>query len=107
VVGLDPASGVRCYVLSMTTNTEGGRMGSKEIMEKIASESAKGRKSYSIHAEDKDGHKYDIHVIAMPELSGGEINGTAAVSIDGKHYIDKTLREIAPIFDLMVSATIT
>ena len=62
-----------------------------------------GRKRFTIYSEDKDGHQYEVHVIAMPELSENEINGTASISIDGKHYRDMTLKQVLPIFDHMVS----
>lgn len=81
-------------------------MNKQELIKKIEDKVADGRKSMWIMSEDKQGHKYEVHVIAMPELSEGEINGTAAVSIDGNHYKDMTLKQVLPIFDHMVSVNL-
>lgn len=67
---------------------------------------AKGKKHIIIKSVDKDGHNYEVRIIAMPEMSSGEINGTAAVIIDGNHYKDMTLHQVAPIFEHMVSVDI-
>jgi hypothetical protein len=81
-------------------------MTAAEIKSAIADRAKNGKMNTTINATDKDGHKYTVRVIAMPELSGGEINGTAAVVIDGQHCRDMTLAQVAPIFDHMVSVTI-
>ena len=81
-------------------------MNKQELAKEIENKVANGRKSMWIVSDDKDGHKYEVHLIAMSELSEGEINGTAAVSIDGKHYRDMTLKQVLPIFDHMVSVNL-
>jgi hypothetical protein len=87
----------------MTEKEEGK---TAQVRKVIADKVAAGKKHIMIHATDKDGHKYDVRVNVMPELSRGEINGTAAVIIDGNHYRDMTLLAVEPIFDHMVSVTI-
>lgn len=81
-------------------------MTAAEVKSAICDRVKKGMTNTTINATDKDGHKYTVRVIAMPELSGGEINGTATVVIDGQHYRDMTLAQVAPIFDHMVSVSI-
>jgi len=81
-------------------------MTAEEVKSAIRERVKKGQTNTTINATDKDGHKYTVRVIAMPELSGGDINGTAAVMIDGQHYRDMTLAQVAPIFSYMVSVSI-
>ena len=81
-------------------------MKSHQVIEKIRELVESGRKNITIMAEDKDAHKYEVRVIAMPELSKNEINGSAAVVIDGNHYRDMTLKAVMPIFDHMITASV-
>ena len=98
---------IRTMIKKETANEAKGKtMNASEVISAIAERAKKGITRTTIKATDKDGHKYEVRVIAMPELSAGEINGTAAVVIDGNHYRDMTLLSVAPIFDHMASVSI-
>ena len=81
-------------------------MNTAEVKSVIADRAKNGHINTTINATDKNGHRYEVRVIAMPDMSAGEINGTAAVLIDGKHYRDMTLAQVTPIFDHMISVSV-
>ncbi len=51
----------------------------------------------------KGNQKFEVHLIMMPELSSGELNGSACLWVDGQHHSERTWLEISPIYDLMDS----
>jgi hypothetical protein len=81
-------------------------MTGQQVREHVAEHVRQGGKNLTIKSEDQQGHKYEVHVIPMPELSSGQINGTASVSIDGKHVVDKTLDQIVGMYDHMKSVSL-
>jgi hypothetical protein len=70
-------------------------MNSNEMIEKIEILAASGKKSLTINSIGKDGAKYSAHLIVM---ATDPVNGSLSIWRDGQHFIDKSLKDVLPVY---------
>jgi hypothetical protein len=70
-------------------------MNSTEMLEKIEALAAQGRKSLTINSTGKDGCKYSAHLIVM---ATNPVNGSMSILRDGKHFMDKSFKDVFPAY---------
>lgn len=70
-------------------------MNSNEMIKKIETLAAEGKKSLTINSDGKDGHKYSAHLIVM---STNPVNGSISVWRDGQAFLENSFKSVLPVY---------